>query len=85
MSHGCCSIAVKHAYFATEPSTHGNPGWEQIVEDIEYWAEMSAEAIHPATWTPPAWYTNQTDAEIGQRVVDQCLRNSSSATGLYSN
>ena len=65
MSHGCCSIAVKHAFFASEPCGRGNPGWEQMVDGIDEWAEMHEDAAYPATWTPPAWYTNQTDAELG--------------------
>ena len=65
MSHGCCSIAVKHAYFAGELCTRGNPDWEQMVDGIGYWAEMQDDAAHPATWAPPVWYTNQTDAELG--------------------
>jgi hypothetical protein len=65
MSHNCYSIAVKHAFTPNEPSTEGEPGWEQVVDNIGCWAEMQEEAAHPAVWTPPTWYSSGTDAELG--------------------
>lgn len=65
MGRGCCSVAVNYAYFAMEPSTYGEPAWEQIVDNIELWAEMKDDVAHPGNWNPPAWYTNKTDAQLG--------------------
>ena len=65
MSHNCYSIAVKHAFTPQEPSTEGEADWEQIVEGIDYWAEMQDDAAYPGTWTPPSWYTNKQPAELG--------------------
>jgi hypothetical protein len=83
MSHNCYSIAVKHAFTSYKPSNQGEPDWEQIVEGIDYWAEMQEDAVHPAVWTPPTWYVNGLDAELGCGwVVKKSLNSWESAVDI---
>lgn len=62
MGHGCTSIAVKHAFF---PHTPKDPDWEQLVDNIELWAEINEDNAPPSGWKIPAWFTNQQNVPLG--------------------